>query len=66
MSKPERYFFDTDDDGHVYMIPASLKNKWLLWVSTSFNWEHELCVVFTDYKIDGGVYSYTFENPKRV
>jgi hypothetical protein len=61
--KAVRYFFDTDGDGHWYLVPDHCRIAWDRWVSLDRSepdsWE---CPHFAE-GLGGGPESYTFENP---
>ena len=61
----ERYYFGKDDDGHNYLVPARLRQKFEeardMGEHDEWEWFNQC---FEQYRIDG-VNSYTFENPKK-
>lgn len=64
-----RFFFDSDSDGHWYMIPAELKQKWSAMTMNDFDDDYgrveEFEHYFGDYRLGGGISQITFENPKK-
>lgn len=64
---PERFFFDTDSDGHWYMVPASMAQQWSD-LNFDFNDDdaEEFIALFNVYRIDGHPNSFTFADPKDV
>ena len=59
----KRFFFAQDDESHWYMVPEEQKTLWDEWASTDYNWQHPSCDVFEEYRTNGGIELYTFENP---
>jgi hypothetical protein len=78
MAMAERFRFTKDDDGHTYLIPADKEeafDAWLehqqkLWGESHTDEEFKKLDAeyqgedFNDYRVDGSVTHYTFENPQ--
>jgi len=59
----DRYFFDSDDDGHNYLLPVELRDEWDVLRNEPNSWELPGWQKFEDRRIDG-ISEYTFTNPK--
>ena len=36
-----RYFFDSDDDGHYFMVPAERREEWTAWLKVTEDRDNE-------------------------
>jgi len=71
----DRFFFDSDDDGHWYIVPVELKSVFydLMEKSESSKpgsdeWNDacdQINEKFGEHRIDGWPSNYSFENPKK-
>ncbi|MCK9541136.1 MAG: hypothetical protein M0R03_03800 [Novosphingobium sp.] len=55
------YVYAEDDDGHGFIIPEKMKKNFSEKIENNDDIDE-----FEEYAIDGGIYSYKFQNPKRL
>ncbi len=62
----DRFFFDQDESSHWYMIPLSLKSRWLSLNSQNDDESNDLVdSEFGEYRTNGGITDISFENPQK-
>ncbi len=59
-----RYFFDQDNDGHWYLIPAERFKEWEAFTELDPDSEESWDVPIWANRLDGGPNLVTFENPQ--
>ena len=65
-TKTQRYRFMTDDDGHLYIIPAEKTERF---IETLYNMSDDYVTFnneFEEYYVGMSYTSFTFENPKEA
>lgn len=56
-----KHFFDTDNDGHWYLIPSEWRKEWNELSEDDDCWEKDEWQKFEDCRLDGGISGYDFE-----
>ena len=69
--KSGKWFFGNDGDGHSYLIPFELRDKWIEMTMNDFDDDdydgiEKFEKIFGEHRLGGGIESYVFENPKEI
>lgn len=68
MESSGRFYFGGDGDGHWYMYPAELREKWSEMTINDLENDDEIEEfesIFGDYRLSGGIEQISFENPRQ-
>ena len=58
-----RYFLDSDDDGHWYLVPCDRRAEWFEWHEIPSDDEPSWDVPEFAYRLNGSPNEVAFENP---
>ena len=59
------FFFAQDQESHWYLMPTTYKESWDILSQKESPWEYDGWQKIEDCRLDGGIESITFENPKK-